>query len=158
MKHWFEQLGSRERWIVIAGGLLTLLVLYWALVLDPLSAARTNADRQLMKANSELGKIQQISTRVNEIRTTQGGRKRVSGSLLGIVDRSIRSAGMRDEVKRLTPDGSNRVRLWFDSVRFDNLITLFADLQEQAGISVDQLSVSRLQDAGYVRASVTLLR
>ena len=35
MKEWFDNLAPRERLVVSAGGVLVLIVLFWAIVLAP---------------------------------------------------------------------------------------------------------------------------
>ena len=158
MTEWFDNLSHRDRWIVIVGGIVTVLLLFWALVLDPLALSTENAERRLAAKQNELSALMVIQRKVSRVKTTSGGRPRSTGSLLGVVDRSIRTAGLRDDLKRITPDGKTRVRLWFDNVAFDRFIGLLANLQQQEGIQVDQLSVSRQPTFGYVRVSVTLQR
>jgi len=54
MKDWFDNLQPRERMIVMVGGAITLLILLWALIWNPITTRtaelrdEVNTDRELL--------------------------------------------------------------------------------------------------------------
>ena len=159
MKEWFEQLSQRERWVLIGGAVFVALLLLYLLVLEPVARARDSTATRLGASQRLFSSLQHIAAEASVARAA-GTRapSAAGGSLLSVVDRSSREAGIRQQVTRLTPEGQDRVRLWFEQVSFDRMIGWLAGLQQQDGVQVEQLSAAPQGNAGYARVSVTLVR
>ncbi|MCU7959499.1 MAG: type II secretion system protein M [gamma proteobacterium symbiont of Bathyaustriella thionipta] len=158
MKAWWQGLEPREQRMLLLGSLALLGMLLYVLLLEKLPAEREQAQQSLLASQKVFYRLEAIAEQVKMARKNPLHKKSpLKGSLLGLVDRSTRQAGIRQQVKRLTPDGKDQVRLWFDSVSFDQSMNWLEKLYQQ-GVQVEQISVNPLSQAGLVRLSVTLVR
>jgi len=158
LKIWWQGLEQREQRILLLGSAALLAMLLYVLLLEKLPAERQQVQQSLLASQKVLYNLEAIAAQVKLARQNPQHKKpQLKGSLLGLVDQATRQAGIRQQVKRLTPDGKDQVRLWFDSVSFDQSMNWLAKLHQQ-GVQVEQISVNPLSQAGLVRLSVTLVR
>ncbi len=74
-------------------------------------------------------------------------------SLLTLVDQTARAAGLGAALKRVAPQGEDRLGAQFDAVEFDKLIPWLGALERDHPIAIVNLSVDRAA-AGLVNARV----
>jgi len=79
-------------------------------------------------------------------------------SLVVLVDRSTRAAGLGAYLKRNEPEGNTGIRLRFEDVPFDGLISWLADLQATQGVGVVAATADPGQEPGRVTANIQLAR
>lgn len=159
MSAWWQRLAPRERWILGgAAGLLLALGLYllvwepWQDSLERLrgTVAARRADVAWMRqAAADLQRLQSAGEAPQA--TARGGR-----SLLTVVDQSARSAGLSQAVKRVEPQGGDKVRVWLEQAGFDEMIRWVNVLEREQGVRVDSAVVERHADAGRVDARLVL--
>ena len=77
-------------------------------------------------------------------------------SLVVLVDRTAREAGLGSAIRDQSPDGDNGLRLRLEGASFDALVTWLASLQQQYGVSMDSATVDAAPAPGLVNASLTL--
>ena len=156
-KEWWNNLQSRER-LYLAGGAIALVVmLAWSLVWDPISDGVDNYRAGVLQKQDDLIWMQQAS---QQILTMQGSQPRGSGnrSLLGLLEERISALGLKSSLQRMNPEGSNQVKFWITAGSFDQLITLFGELEQEQGVKVISLSVTATDQPGLVDARVTVAR
>ncbi|TDJ46318.1 MAG: type II secretion system protein M [Gammaproteobacteria bacterium] len=159
MKEWFEQLAPRERLLVsIAGGLL-IFALIVMLGVRPIMSRGERSHQLVVDKRALLTELQQVAARLGpqsgDAQPAPGG---ASQSLVLVVDRTTRSSGLAQYLKRNQPDGNTRIRLRFENAPFDTLITWLGDLQSQHGMSVSTANIDVSQQAGRVNCNLTLTR
>jgi general secretion pathway protein M len=79
------------------------------------------------------------------------------GSLLGRVDVAVREAGLSGTVRRVQPEGDDRVQVWLEGIGFDAMLGWLTVLQRDHGVRVDSLAVDRRAEPGMVDGRVLLL-
>lgn len=156
----YAALEPRERRIVLIGGAVLLVVVYFLAVWEPLSSARAAAaDRiaserslamRLARAEAELGQRPDQSRAAPD-----AGRTR---SLLAVVDQTGKAAGLGNGIRRVQPDGDDRVRVWLEDVPFDNTIRWLDRLQRREGLTVETADISADSKPGTVEARLGLTR
>lgn len=157
MKEWFAGLESRERRMVIAGSLVVAVVLLYAFLVDPAYSAYQRRHVQVAEQRETLAWMQEAAAQVlhsapaASVGAGLGGR-----SLLAVVDGSARQAGLGAAMKRVKPDGSHGVRVWFEGVPFDGLVAWLGGLADQYQIDVTLISLERQGESGRVQAQLTL--
>ncbi len=160
MTKWWATLQPRER-KMLGFGLITLVVMGGYLFLvEPFIeqnarlATRITAQKEL-KRHLEKVAAEARSLRAN----TRGARPDGPGreTLLAIISKTSRKNGIKDAMKRITPEGSDKARIWLEEVPFDQLISWVLAINSRYGISVESINVSAEDRPGLVRAKLTLV-
>jgi general secretion pathway protein M len=85
------------------------------------------------------------------------GAARSSGgeSLVVLVDRTAREAGLGTSLRDQSPDGNSGLRLRIEGASFDTLVTWLASLQQQHGVSIEAANIDAAAP-GLVNATLSL--
>jgi general secretion pathway protein M len=157
LRHWLGGLSARERNLVyLASFLLALAVVYFALVLPVTSAAAERAARVEQKT-TDLAWMRQVAPQVMAASTAVGGAAGSEESLVVLVDRTGRQAGLGSAIRDQSPSGEHGLRLRLEAASFDVLVTWLMVLQQQYGVSVDAATIDAGTAPGLVNASLTLV-
>jgi type II secretory pathway component PulM len=125
VRDWFDNLNERERNLVYVAGALVGIALVYLVLVLPFQMS---------------------------------GKKmtaRVGDSLVVLVDRTAREAGLGTSLRDQSPDGNNGLRLRIEGASFDALVTWLANLQQQYGVSIESATVGAAAP-GLVNATLSL--
>ncbi len=158
MKEWFQSLNERERLMVLGGGMVVLILLLYAMIWRPVMQGVVNQRAELERANKLLVWMKKS---ISDVRAQEGpgrgGAPRPPGqSLLSLIDSTAKTSGFGAQVKRVKPDGENKVQIWIDDVSFDKVIAWLQGLQELYGIQITGTSIDRGNVDGQVNVNVQL--
>lgn len=160
MISWFFALAPRERLILTGGALVLLLLLGYALILEPLDAAIRQKESALRAQLSQMNDLRIIAMEYRSlggIEPKQGSGTQ-STSLLAIVDSSGTAQGIKDSIKRLSPEGKDKVRVHLEEASFDNLVLWLAQLSTDYQITTESTNVRRGDEVGKVSGNLMLQR
>lgn len=158
MKAWWEGLSRRERLLTAGGAMFTLTLLLYALAWQPFQASRHRLRQSVAEQRIELTAMRQMAgeiKRLSESGVTTTASPVDGRSLLTLVDQTARAAGLGDALKRVAPQGENRLSVQFDAVEFDQLVPWLDKLERDYRITIVNLSVDRVA-AGRVNARLTV--
>lgn len=160
MKNWWLTLQPREQRALTVGALAIILALGYMLLYEPLLQARDQADNRVLSQRALLGHLQQVSKEVAVLKGQGANVPSMRGkrSVLSAVDQTSRSSGIKAAIKRLTPEGNDRVRIWLEKVDFDRVARWLVSLNQSDGLVVDNINISSEDEPGLVRLNLTLLR
>ena len=152
MKAWWESLSSRERLLTGGGAMLVLALLLYALAWQPFQASHRRLRQSVAEQRAELAAMRQMAEEIKRL-DGSGGKPPVADgrSLLTLVDQTARAAGLGAALKRVTPQGEDRLGVQFDAVEFDKLVPWLGALERDHRIVIVNLSVDRAA-AGRVNA------
>jgi type II secretory pathway component PulM len=85
-----------------------------------------------------------------------GGPDLSGQSLVVVVDRSARAAGLGAALARNQPVGEDGIRVRLENASFDALAAWLGRLSGGSGLTIDSASFERAPDDGRVNASLTL--
>lgn len=162
MKEWFQGLEPRERQLIIGGGVVLFIALFFLLVWEPI--AKQNA---LLRANyaSSQQLIDWMEDAAEEVKTLQAkitasgsSENSKNQSLLGVVDRTAKSGNLGPAVKRVQPDGKTGARVWLENAIFNDLIKWLEVLQHREGIRVVTSVIEKQEEPGLVNARLVFER
>ena len=85
-----------------------------------------------------------------------GGGAAGGESLVVLVDRTGREAGLGSAIRDQSPSGEHGLRLRLEAAPFDVLVAWLASLQQQHGVRVDAATIDAAGAPGLVNASLTL--
>jgi general secretion pathway protein M len=155
IRQWLDGLAPRERNLVfVAAGLLLLAVVYFAVVLPVTQAAKNRAAR-IEQKTADLAWMRQVAPQVAAAAAAGGGLGS-SESLVVLVDRTGREAGLGSAIRDQSPAGDSGLQLRLEGASFDVLVTWLASLQQQYGVRVDSAMIGASSAPGLVNASLTL--
>jgi general secretion pathway protein M len=154
VRHWFAGLAPRERTLVIAAAVVTVLALLYAGVALPLAHLHARQVARVQQKTADLTWMRQAAPRVSAMaaRTGAGGKD----SLVVLVDRTGRSSGLSSAIRDQTPSGPNSLRLRLDGAPFDRMAAWLYALQQTYGVSVSDATIDTGAGPGLVNASITL--
>jgi general secretion pathway protein M len=155
LRDWLAGLAPRERNLVYAaGGLAIIALLYFVLVLPITTMAAKRAARVEQKT-ADLAWMRQVAPQVAA--TAAAGAAAGSGeSLVVLVDRTGREAGLGGALRDQSPSGDQGLRLRLEAASFDVLVVWLASLQQQHGVKVEAATIDATATPGLVNASLTL--
>ena len=157
IKTWYQGLKGNERQLVIAAAVLLGIALVYLILLAPLSRAVNTREARVERKQQDLVWMRGVSGPMQQLIATQPGGN-AGESLVVVIDRSARQAGIANALAGQTPNGDNGIRVRLENAPFDNLVIWLSNLQQQYGINIDSASIDRSGKPGVVSASIVLMR
>lgn len=159
LKEWFDTLNSRERLMVLGGAaLLSLIAIYWLALWPFYTAVAARAERVEAK-EMDLAWMRSVAS---EVQVLGAARPLSSGpsneSLVVLVDRTAREAGLGAALTGQTPNGATGIRVRMEGAPFDLVMTWLGNLQLNQAVSVESAQFDRTATPGQVNASIVLNR
>src|ERR1700759_4990883 len=126
------------------GGIVVAALLLWAFAWHPLARARDDLAVRVAQQRDDLAHMRAASADISDLRAraSRGGMDRQGKSLLALVDVTARDAksGLGNGLKRVEPTGPKSVRVSFEAVKFDALMTWVDGLGLSYGVQATELS------------------
>lgn len=156
MKQWFLSREPREQRTLMLGGTALALILLYTMVWEPITSRVPEVRETLEQKHADLRWMKQAAARARTLqnRQQQSARPITEQSMLTLVDRTAQQAQIREKLRRIQPEGNDRVRLWIEQAAFDQIIRWLASLQEEHGIHVESLTLERETEPGIVNARI----
>jgi len=150
-----ESMNERERRMVLIGGAVAVVLLIVG-VLFPLDHSVSLTQDRIGKKQADLAWMKGVAPElasagpgVSQATTTQE-------SLLVVVDRAAREAGLGNSLTSSEPNGPGGLRVRLEKAPFDTLIGWVARLNEQHGIRVESANIDNAGAPGLVNAGFVL--
>lgn len=160
MKAWLESLEPRELNLLIAGTIAVAVLILYQFVWVPLQTDTENLKRKVSHQQELVSWMKKAEKTITS-RNTQVEQTRITGlnrSLLSVVDKSTRNFKLVKVVKRIEPDGDNKVRVWLEKADFDNMTRWLITLIKSYAVSVDSINVDQGKSSGVINARLVLIR
>jgi general secretion pathway protein M len=153
LRDWLANLSPRERNLVYAAGALAAIALLYLVLVLPFTTASARMSARVEKKAGDLAWMRaQAPQAMAAAGVSQGG----SGeSLVVIVDRTAREAGLGTALRDQSPNGQAGLRLHMEDAPFDTLVTWLASLQQQYGVGIESATIDSV-GPGLVNATLSL--
>jgi general secretion pathway protein M len=153
VRDWLDSLSARERNLVYAAGaLVSVALLYLVLVLP----VQTSGNRMASRVGQKTADLAWMRAQAPQAMAAAGAARSGGGeSLVVLVDRTAREAGLGTSLRDQSPDGNSGLRLRIEGASFDTLVTWLASLQQQHGVSIEAASIDAAAP-GLVNATLSL--
>ncbi len=161
MKAWFAGLNDRERLMVLIGTALVAYAIVHFTVIAPLWGGSARLAAELPERQSLLAELKAAEGELSGRRPGGEGRQPVEGagqSLVVIIDRTSREAGLGGSLRRNQPTPDQGLRVGFEGAPFEALVPWLAQLQTRYGIGVESASFDTAAAPGLVNATLVLER
>jgi general secretion pathway protein M len=154
VRDWFDNLSERERNLVYAAGALVGVALVYLVLVLPFQTSGKKMAARVAQKTADLAWMQASAPQA----MAAAGAAQAGGggdSLVVLVDRTAREAGLGASLRDQSPDGNNGLRLRIEGASFDTLVTWLASLQQQHGVSIESATVGAAAP-GLVNATLSL--
>jgi len=158
-QQWLDTLESREKRIVIGGGIALVIILFYLLIWDPVVSRHdeqqllNNSQRQLhswiKNAGAEISSLQSAGS--------SSATRFKNQSISSLADRSARTTGVKGFISKIEQN-KNDVKVILKDADFDLIINWLTDLENKYGITSSQIKIERSKEDGAVNANITLER
>lgn len=158
MKDWYANLDQREkRLISVAAVMLGLLLLYTG-VWKPVSSEYRRLGNSVSEKEKTLAEMEVLAVQAKQLqRSARNSAHMNKGSLLGTIDRTAKSNGLGDALKRVRPEGENKASVSLEGAQFDKVIGWLEKLQRLQGISIVSSSIETQEESGLVSMRLELI-
>lgn len=157
IQQWLNGISERERKLVyLMAGLGAAALLYGLLVL-PFQLTGSKLEKRVAKKTADLAWMQQMAPQLEQASAAVSSRAGANESLVVIIDRTAREAGLGPTLRDQSPEGNGTLRLRLEGAQFDTLMAWLASLQTQFGIGADAATIDSTAP-GLVNANLTLSR
>jgi len=160
MKDYWNQLKPSERTIISVGGIiLSVLILYLA-VLEPFMLKTEEYTAKISKQKSQNEWLKKASMEVKQLQVSAGGpstKRKAGESLLVVVDRTAKQNKLADSLKRVEPDGSERVRVWLDNAPFDVVAKWLGLLHSNYQLEIESAVFDKVEVVGRVNVRLVII-
>jgi general secretion pathway protein M len=153
VREWFDNLSERERNLVYAAGALVGVALVYLVLVLPFQTSGKRMASRVQQKTADLAWMQASAPQA----IAAAGIAQAGGgeSLVVLVDRTAREAGLGASLRDQSPDGNNGLRLQIEGASFDTLVTWLANLQQQYGVSIESATIGAAAP-GLVNATLSL--
>jgi general secretion pathway protein M len=149
----YARLGAREQRVLLWGALAAALLLIIAVVL-PLQSSVDAAAQRVAHKRDDLSWLQSLGPRLGALRNPAPAP--LHESLVVLVDRTARDAGMGKSLVGSQPSGNDGLSVRFEQAPFDTLVVWLSQLRERYGIRADSASLDAAKAPGTVNATLVL--
>jgi len=154
MNAYWNNLQPREQLIVAFASVTLLLLIIYLSIIEPHINNKEQLRRSVQIQQEDLQWMRETALQFNGQKSHKGGLG--SGqSLMSAVDQSVRKQGLSSAIKKIQPEGK-RVRIQFEQVAFDRMISWLSQVEQQLGLRVEGVVVERQEQAGAVNARVVI--
>jgi len=158
MKEWWFNLNLREKQTVSLGVAVTIMALLYGLIWSPLHTS-VNALRDQIQHNQQLLSWMQTADQQIQAAAKMTPTPTVThnaASWLSIVQDNVKQSPLAKNLTQLVQADNDSVKLTFQQVDFDLLISWLTELWQQQGLVVTQLTITSGSTPGIVGAEFIL--
>lgn len=156
---WFHSLKPRERYIVVGGGVLVVLVAVYVLALAPFYRALDSAAARVARKQGDLAWLQSVTPEFLTLSANAPPPAAASGeSLVVLIDRAARECGLGESLTGQTPNGDSGIRVRLEGAAFDVLVTCIGNLERVHAVHIETAQFDRTAKPGLVNASLVFNR
>lgn len=157
MKQWWQSLSAREQRTVSIGGVMALVLGFYALIWSPLQTHINDLNNTALAQQNLAQWMQQAHANLQHAsKTSQQQRPLAAEAMLSEIASSLEKAELRGELTSLTQDDAKQVQLRFDNVPFDAAMNWLSKTIQYYPIQIQELNARRTPTAGVVGLSMVL--
>ena len=149
-------LNPRERFIVLGGAMVLLVLGIYLLAWEPLIEKQESLDASI-KTQQELHSwMLQSAAKVRQLKGSGDLRRLNYGSMQSVINKTAKAALPGAVIKRVEKNRQQSVQVWIEQVAFDDMVKWLGNLQQKNGVRVTSLVSERIEQAGRVNVRLVL--
>lgn len=156
MNRWFAGLDARERFLVVAGTVLLLVLILYVMVWRPLGDRVERLEVRVAEETALVQWMQAAAAEAQRLRASGADTRGTRQSLLSLTDGSAREAGLGGAIRRIEPEGADRVRIVLEQAGFDTMTAWLERIVARHAVAIETATIERRAEPGTVNASLVL--
>jgi general secretion pathway protein M len=159
VKDWYRGLQPRERVIVLCGAVLVVATALYLFALQPFYSALGAREASVSKKEADLAWMRSVAGEMQALAASQPMvAVPTDESLVVLIDRTAREAGLASALTGQTPSGETGIRVRLESASFDRAMMWLANLELSHRISIESATFDRTSSPGLVNINLVLNR
>ncbi len=157
---WYSAREPRERVLIMVMAVLAFAILVHLAIWTPLSDKYFDTEKKLKKMRADVIWMRQATPKLLALQGNTSTTKPGSNeSLQTIINRTSKIAKLQNAIRRVRPTGNERVQVWIEKAKFNELIAWIELVKNQYGIDIFTISLERdTALSGHVNARVIFIR
>jgi len=151
-----QQYSSREKAIVAVALLVVIGLGIHAFVIEPYQARLVSLQEDLEQQREDLKWMRSVVARLPAGNSPATGTV-ITGTLANFIDQAVRQQGLSDQLSQMSPIGSDEIRMRYNSVEFNRLVSFIARVNS-SGLQIKDIRISAVDNPGMVDSSIVLVR
>jgi Type II secretory pathway, component PulM len=139
-------LQARERMVLMVGGVIVALILFYALILFPWHRALNEMTQRLPALRQDVVwmRVHGEALANGEIKNQAPQYRGAEQSLLSVIEQTASRTKVRDTIQQLVPDNNGaEVRVVLEDAQFNLWLQWIDVLYKQYGVDISQLTVEK---------------
>lgn len=159
LKVWYYGLQPRERLIIVGGAILVLLTALYLFALAPFYAAVNAREESVAAKRADLAWMRSVAGEMQALAANQPMiATPTNESLVVLVDRTAREAGLSSALTGQTPNGETGIRVRLESAAFDMAMMWLGNLELSHSVAIESATFDRTATPGQVNVNLVLNR
>jgi type II secretory pathway component PulM len=151
IRNFWQERSERERWIAAGAGALTLALILFFFVWQPINQERLRLHKRVPELQATL---QRMQAQAHEVKSLQSRPKPVSLELA--LEESSKEIGLSNLKGAFRSDGPDRVRININTIEFNKWMAWMGKLQNERAIRIESAHVEALPEPGMVKINSLL--
>ena len=156
MFDFLKQYSLREKAIFALALLVMIVVGVHALVIEPYQERLATLQQQIVQQQDDLVWMQSAVARMPAA-AAPASTAVINGTLANFINQAVRSQGLSGQLSQMSPIGNDEVRMRYNAVDFNRLVSFIARLSS-SGLKVKDIRISSADDPGIVDSNLVLVR
>ncbi|MEZ5671333.1 MAG: type II secretion system protein M [Thiotrichaceae bacterium] len=142
--------------MLIGGTLLTIGLLIYFMLWQPLLEAHHNLLSRVAAQQATLVWMQSAAQQIQQLRSkTPDNSKNAKQPIQATIENSLQTGKLAKLTKHLDSKNDHEVQLDFEQINFTDLVSWLATLQNQYAIQIQRINITRLSAADSVKVQIT---
>jgi len=155
IQQWVSMLNSREKIIVFGGLGVTLVILLWAMVWEPLNEEHLKLETQIQERENELRWMQVAQSNIlHAQKNPMSQRQPTPDNPSRVIESALQKYKLKKGLKQM--QGSNKIRLSLKDVNVDHIMQFLDELETRYSLRILKMNITPLDKTGSVNASLRL--
>ncbi len=155
---WMKQLSKSEQKLLMYGGIILSIALFWALVYKPLTSSLEQKQRRFVTLRTQYEDMQNSKNSLVEQQKIEAKFHRdLNKPFISWVDEQLEKQALSGFVTRSEPKDNQTVILTFESITFDTLAAWLQSLEKNYAINISEADINLTDRSnGLCNARITL--
>jgi type II secretory pathway component PulM len=158
MDKWWQNLSQRDRVIVFYAGIVCAFMLFYLLVLSPLSEKNAALIESNAQTKELIGWMQNSKVQLTQLQHQEKNKASANVSLLSAIEQSVKRNRLESAAGEIKQQEKNHVQISFAQVDFLAVMRWIEDVQVTTASKIDKVTLQKTDKPGIVHVDLTLTR
>jgi type II secretory pathway component PulM len=158
MFSFLTQYSLREKAVVAVALVVVIVLGVHAFVIEPYQERVAFLQEAIEQQDSDLVWMKSAVARLPAAGAASSpGGQAISGTLANFIDQVVRRQGLSEQLSQISPIGSDEIRMRYNSVDFNRLVSFIAQVNA-SGLEIKDIRILPADIPGIVDSNIVLVR